>query len=166
MNYKVLGDTGLRVSELAFGGVEIGLPYGLSVSEDHKLMSEQEAIHLLHQSLDAGVNFYDTARLYHKDSTLAGMTAVMIIMFCAYASNVGNKLSNKSMFSSSVLQINALLLALLVGYAVGEIFHWLGKNHQPVEFEHVHRVRTRAWNALLPASVSIIAGMILGIIIY
>ncbi|WP_283111544.1 PTS transporter subunit EIIC [Lactobacillus gallinarum] len=107
-----------------------------------------------------------TARLYHKDSTLAGMTAVMIIMFCAYASNVGNKLSNKSMFSSSVLQINALLLALLVGYAVGEIFHWLGKNHQPVEFEHVHRVRTRAWNALLPASVSIIAGMILGIIIY
>lgn len=107
-----------------------------------------------------------TARLYHKDSTLAGMTAVMVIMFCAYANNVGNKLGNKSMFSSNVLQINALLLALLIGYAVGEIFHWLGKNHQPVEFEHVHRVRARAWNALLPASVSIIAGMILGIIIY
>lgn len=72
MNYKVLGDTGLRVSELAFGGVEIGLPYGLSVSEDHKLMSEQEAIHLLHQSLDAGVNFYDTARLYGRSEEIMG----------------------------------------------------------------------------------------------
>lgn len=107
-----------------------------------------------------------TARLYHKDSTLAGMTAVMIIMFCAYANNLGNKTNDGAFLSSTMLHINAMALSLFVGYAVGEIFHWLGKDHHYVNFEHVRDVKARAWNALLPASVSIAGGIILGIIIY
>lgn len=107
-----------------------------------------------------------TARLYKKDSTLAGMTAVIVIMFCAYASNIGNNIEDHSPFSSNLLKVNALLLALLVGYGVGQIFHWLGKDHEPIEYEHTRRIKHRAWNALLPASVSILCGMILGVAIY
>lgn len=107
-----------------------------------------------------------TARLYKKDSTLAGMTAVIVIMFCAYASNIGNNMMDHSPFSSDLLKVNALLLALLVGYGVGQIFHWLGKDHEPIEYEHTWRIKHRAWNALLPASVSILCGMILGVAIY
>ena len=60
MNYRYLGTTGIRVSEIAFGGVEIGLPYGV-----HKaLMEEHEAIELLHIALEKGINFFDTARMY------------------------------------------------------------------------------------------------------
>lgn len=107
-----------------------------------------------------------TARLYKKDSTLAGMTAVIVIMFCAYANNVANSAGDRSPFSSSILKINALLLAILIGYVVGQIFHWLGKDHQPISFEHTERIRQRAWNSFLPMSVSLGCGMVLGIIIY
>lgn len=107
-----------------------------------------------------------TARLYKKDSTSVGMTAVIVIMFCAYANNLGDTTGNRSPFSASILKVNAMLLALLIGYVVGQIFHWLGKDHEPIEFEHTSRIRKRAWNALLPASVSILGGLILGVSIY
>lgn len=107
-----------------------------------------------------------TARLYKKDSTLAGMTAIVVIMFCAYANNLGDTAGNRSPFSASILKINALLLALLVGYGVGQIFHWLGKNHESIAFEHTSHIQKRAWNALLPASVAIFCGLVLGVSIY
>ena len=107
-----------------------------------------------------------TARLYKKDSTSAGMTAVIVIMFCAYANNLGDTTGNRSPFSASILKVNAMLLALLIGYVVGQIFHWLGKDHELIEFEHTSRIRKRAWDALLPASVSIFGGLILGVSIY
>ena len=46
-------------------------------------------------------------------------------------------------FSISALgvKINAVLLALLIGYGVGQIFHWLGKEHKPVDFEHAARIK-------------------------
>lgn len=107
-----------------------------------------------------------TARLYKRDSTLAGMTAVIVVMFCAYANNVGNSAGDRSPFSSSILKVNALLLALLIGYGVGQIFHWLGKEHHSVTYEHARHIQQRAWNALLPLAVSVLCGMILGIVIY
>lgn len=107
-----------------------------------------------------------TARLYHKDSTLAGMTAVIVMLFCAYASGIGNNTGDYSPFSSSLLKINAVLLALLIGYAVGEIFHWLGKDHRFVENEHANHIRQRACNAFLPASFAIFCGIVLGVLIY
>src|SRR5699024_9401855 len=107
-----------------------------------------------------------TARLYRKDSTMAGMTAVIVIMFCAYANNLANNASDHSPFSSSVLKITAVLLALLIGYGVGQIFHWLGKEHKPVDFEHAARIKERAWNAFIPTIFAIFCGIVLGIIIY
>ena len=52
-----------------------------------------------------------TARLYKKDSTSVGMTAVIVIMFCAYANNLGDTTGNRSPFSASILKVNAMLLA-------------------------------------------------------
>lgn len=72
MKKKILGDTDLEVSELAFGGVEIGVPYGLKIDSNNKMLQEKEAIDLLRVSLDHGVNFYDTARLYGKSEELMG----------------------------------------------------------------------------------------------
>ena len=57
------------VSELAFGGVEIGLPYGV-----HKeLMSQDAAIDLLRAAIDSGINFFDTARMYGCSEERMGM---------------------------------------------------------------------------------------------
>jgi len=69
MRKRLLGKTGIMVSELAFGGVEIGLPYGV-----HKeLMLQDAAISLLKAAVDAGINFFDTARMYGCSEERMGM---------------------------------------------------------------------------------------------
>lgn len=72
MRYKELGHSGIQVSEIAFGGVEIGMAYGLSMKEAHSLMNEEDAVILLHNALDQGINFYDTARLYGRSEEIMG----------------------------------------------------------------------------------------------
>lgn len=67
MKYRSLGNTGLKISEIAFGGVGIGLPYA-----DQPMPSKELSIHLLQKSLKAGVNFYDTARMYGESESLIG----------------------------------------------------------------------------------------------
>ena len=49
MNSRALGSTGLRISEVAFGGVEIGMPYG--ISSGGRIPTADEAIYLLHVCL-------------------------------------------------------------------------------------------------------------------
>ncbi|GAB3248692.1 aldo/keto reductase [Larkinella harenae] len=62
----------MAVSELAFGGVEIGMPYGIGVNGAEDMLSEQDAIALLHAATDSGVNFFDTARLYGASEVIMG----------------------------------------------------------------------------------------------
>jgi aryl-alcohol dehydrogenase-like predicted oxidoreductase len=56
MNYRSLGRTGWKVSEISFGAWAIGGSWG------H--VSDKDAIAALHQALDCGVNFIDTADVY------------------------------------------------------------------------------------------------------
>lgn len=72
MRTRVLGKTGIQVSEVAFGGVEIGMPYGIGVKGATDMISEAGAMRLLHASLEQGINFYDTARGYGKSELIIG----------------------------------------------------------------------------------------------
>ena len=72
MNQRILGRTDIRVSELAFGGVEIGLPYGIGMKSKNDMLPEMEAIHLLHSAIDSGINFFDTARMYGTSESIMG----------------------------------------------------------------------------------------------
>ncbi|MCM3785141.1 aldo/keto reductase [Neobacillus mesonae] len=66
MNYRQLGDTELRVSEVSFGTWAIGGSWGKS--------SDEEAIRGLEYAIDKGVNFFDTADVYgdgHAEELLA-----------------------------------------------------------------------------------------------
>ncbi len=56
-----LGKTGLEISRIGLGTVEIGLAYGL---ENEGLPSEQDAITLLKSVVELGVTYIDTARGY------------------------------------------------------------------------------------------------------
>ena len=69
---RPLGKTGIAVSEIAFGGVEIGIPYGIGVHDRSDMLSHAEAVKLLHAALDQGINFFDTARLYGESETIMG----------------------------------------------------------------------------------------------
>lgn len=67
MKKRRLGNTGLEVSEVAFGGVGIGMPYA-----GQPMPSERDSIALLHKALDEGINYYDTARMYGISEELMG----------------------------------------------------------------------------------------------
>lgn len=56
MDYRALGRTGWKVSDISFGAWAIGGAWG-NVSED-------EAMGALHKAIDSGVNFIDTADVY------------------------------------------------------------------------------------------------------
>ncbi len=66
MQYRALGKTGLRVSEIGFGAWGIGGEWG---GRD-----DQQAIAAIHRALDLGVNFIDTAHVYGQghSETLIG----------------------------------------------------------------------------------------------
>lgn len=65
MNYRLLGRTGIKVSELGLGALEIGRPWGIRSASDPGLPPpEPEAERFLNHLLDAGVNLIDTAAAY------------------------------------------------------------------------------------------------------
>lgn len=66
------GGTGLTVSDVALGTVEIGLDYGLPGDVRGKRPEESEAIRFLGEALDLGVTFIDTARVYGNSEELIG----------------------------------------------------------------------------------------------
>ncbi len=72
MKRRQLGKTGIEVSEIAFGGVEIGMPYGLDAAGGADMPPEAESVRLLQTALDRGINFFDTARLYGKSERIMG----------------------------------------------------------------------------------------------
>jgi aryl-alcohol dehydrogenase-like predicted oxidoreductase len=56
MNYRTLGRTGWKISEISFGAWAIGGSWGN--------VSDAESLAALHTALDGGVNFFDTADVY------------------------------------------------------------------------------------------------------
>jgi len=73
VNYRTLGRTGLRVSALGLGTVELGLDYGIGTPGEYGRPSEAAAIRLVHAALDAGINFVDTARAYGESERVLGV---------------------------------------------------------------------------------------------
>src|SRR6202012_4942179 len=56
MHYRPLGRTGWQVSDMSFGAWAIGGAWGD--------VSDAESLAALHQAIDSGVNFLDTADVY------------------------------------------------------------------------------------------------------
>jgi aryl-alcohol dehydrogenase-like predicted oxidoreductase len=69
MNYRELGNTGIKISEVSFGTWAIGGSWGKT--------SDAEALKSLEYAMDNGVNFFDTADVYgdgHSEELLAKAT--------------------------------------------------------------------------------------------
>jgi 1-deoxyxylulose-5-phosphate synthase len=61
VNYKNLGNTGLKVSELCLGC----MTYGVPERGDHPwTLPEEQSRLLIRQAVDAGINYFDTANTY------------------------------------------------------------------------------------------------------
>jgi 1-deoxyxylulose-5-phosphate synthase len=67
-----LGRTGLTVSEISLGTVELGLDYGIGVAGEKLQPGERAAAELLRFALDRGVNLIDRARGYRVAEGIIG----------------------------------------------------------------------------------------------
>ena len=72
MRYRILGRTGLSVSEVSLGTVELGMEYGLKEDGASSVPAETDARNLLNRAIDSGVNFIDTAALYGNSEEIIG----------------------------------------------------------------------------------------------
>jgi aryl-alcohol dehydrogenase-like predicted oxidoreductase len=63
MKYRFLGETGLKVSEVCFGGMTFG---GKGYWERIGQVTQEQADRLIGMCLEAGVNFFDTADVYSE----------------------------------------------------------------------------------------------------
>lgn len=48
------------------------MPYGIGVESKADMLSEKDAIYLLHEALGKGINFFDTARMYGDSENIMG----------------------------------------------------------------------------------------------
>jgi aryl-alcohol dehydrogenase-like predicted oxidoreductase len=65
MEYRQLGKTGLRVSEIGYGAWGIGASGWIGAQED-------ESVNALHRAIELGVDFIDTARGYGDSERIVG----------------------------------------------------------------------------------------------
>ena len=87
MNYRNLGNTGMKVSEISFGAWAIGGNWGK--------VDEEESLQALHKAIDLGVNFIDTADVYGDGSSekLVGRVCKERSETIYVATKAGRKLS-------------------------------------------------------------------------
>ena len=71
-HYRELGRTGLSVSPLALGTVELGMDYGIPVPGEYGQPSSAAAERLVHAALDGGINLIDTAQAYGSSESILG----------------------------------------------------------------------------------------------
>ncbi|MFW9922916.1 MAG: aldo/keto reductase [Candidatus Thorarchaeota archaeon] len=64
MHYRILGQTGIKVSILGYGAMR--LP---TITPGEPKINENEAIRLIRMAIDNGVNFVDTAYNYHNNES-------------------------------------------------------------------------------------------------
>lgn len=122
MKKKPLGSTGIEVSEIAFGGVEIGMPYGIGVQSKADMLSEADAIYLLHEAQEKGINFFDTARLYGESETIMGKafqgrrSDIVLATKCSHFRKDGKLLPNDALRNFIENSVQESLKALRTDY--------------------------------------------------
>ncbi|WP_270449271.1 PTS sugar transporter subunit IIC [Lactobacillus delbrueckii] len=106
-----------------------------------------------------------TAKIYRKDATMAGISALTSLLVMVYLFQLG--LTGRiSLITGGYLGFQYTFFALLLGYGVGQVFHWLGADYEPVNYEHTELVQDRAIKALKLTLVTVIGGVIIGGILY
>lgn len=98
MEYRTLGNTGLQVSVLAFGGAEIGFEGA----------SEEEVEAIVSSALHAGVNVFDTAECYGDSEEKLGRAlagnrdGAFIFSKCGHASGLEGRDWDPDMLARSI----------------------------------------------------------------
>src|SRR5262245_6725750 len=92
MKYRMLGSTGLRVSEIGFGAWAIGGPvdlFGMPIGWGK--VDDNESRAALSRALDLGINLFDTADVYGSGHSEELIGECLAGRDCIVATKVGNR---------------------------------------------------------------------------
>ncbi|MDX8360725.1 aldo/keto reductase [Cytobacillus sp. IB215316] len=100
MKYRPLGNTGIRVSEVGFGSWQLGN------RKDWGGMNDDQAIKLVHEAINQGCNFFDTAPNYGlgKSEELLGKALVSKRDQVIINTKFGHHSNNTQNFDVSLLR--------------------------------------------------------------
>src|SRR3979490_982016 len=147
MEYKNLGNTGLKVSELCLGCMTFGVP---ERGDPPWTLAEEQSRPLIRQAVDAGINYFDTANTYSdgtseeivgralKDFTRRDEAVIATkVFFPMHQAPNGGGLSRKAIFSA----IDASLRRLGTDYVdLYQIHRWDYKTPIEETLEALHDV--------------------------
>ncbi|MFR0610535.1 PTS transporter subunit EIIC [Limosilactobacillus mucosae] len=104
-----------------------------------------------------------TAKLYHQDAPMAGMTGFATMLLLAFRYTRTSS-PNMISFDWNLLSVRSVLFALIVGYGIGQVYRWLGKGGEPGDqtIETLEKMQQRALNAIRPLFFSLAVGAALG----
>ncbi len=96
MKYRVLGKTGIRVSEVGFGAWAIGGPVDLfGIPVGWGKVEDRDSAAALQRALELGVNFFDTADVYGSGHSEELIGHCLEGKECVVATKVGNARTEK-----------------------------------------------------------------------
>ena len=151
MRYRTLGRTGLSVSELSFGTVEIGMDYGIAAAGDHKRPDEAEAERLLHRVLDLGINYIDTARAYGESEAVIGRILAARrkeFVLCTKVLPLESAKELEASVAESLRQLRTDCVDVLMIHSAPQTLI-----EQGATAENLLRLKERGWFRFLGASV-------------
>lgn len=102
MEYRLLGKTGLKVSCLSMGTVELGMDYGIREAGESNRPDRKEALYLLQYAADRGINLFDTAPGYGISEELIG-EAIGTNQNCYIATKVSKPTVDRKMLTGEML---------------------------------------------------------------
>ena len=113
MRYKILGKTGLKVSELAFGAIQI------------TRIDQKDAMDLIRFAYDSGINLIDTANSYFNSEEILG-EALKGIREKVYIISKSGKRDKKNFLQD----LDTSLKRLKTDYIDIYFFHGISKNNE------------------------------------
>lgn len=159
MRQRTLGRTGLPVSEISLGTVELGLDYGIGVPGKPYRPPEAGASRLLNTALDMGVTCIDTARAYGTSESLIGQAIagrrgefVLVSKTKTFPAGYGTPAERREAMLASVreslrqLRVEQLDLLLLHSSSPDEV-------SEPLYAGVLDECRERGWTRFTGASV-------------
>lgn len=133
MEYRTLGASGLRVSPISLGTMTFGEP-----------VAEAEAVKIVHQALELGINFVDTANVYEGYRRVLGSAGGVaeeivgkalkdrrdkVVLATKVCAPVGSGPQDRGLSTSHILrEVDRSLKRLQTDYIDLYIMHWPDKH--------------------------------------
>ena len=106
-----------------------------------------------------------TARYYHRDAQMAGMTGIITLLLIAFRYDRFSMAKAVSNFNWGLLSGHSILLAFGIGYGVGQLYRWLAS---PRNYQQSHRLispNERAFLAIRPLIVAVTMAVIISFVL-